>query len=138
MKAEGLVEGMLATQMAAAHEVAMALMQYATNAPSIKASEHYLRNSARLMQLYLRQMDALNKHRGKGQQKVTVEHVHVAAGGQAVVGNVEAAAAPSVAPSHIAPKQLTRSSEQPFTMMVPDRQADKVQSVQSAQNGRKT
>ena len=32
---------------------------------------------------------ALNRHRGKGQQKVTVEHVHVHAGGQAVVGIVE-------------------------------------------------
>ena len=34
-------------------------------------------------------LDALNKHRGKGQQKVTVEHIHVAAGAQAIVGNVE-------------------------------------------------
>ena len=33
-------------------------------------------------------METLDKHRGKGQQKVTVEHVHVEAGGQAVVGNV--------------------------------------------------
>jgi hypothetical protein len=35
-------------------------------------------------------LEALNRHRGKGQQKVTVEHVHVHAGGQAVVGMVEA------------------------------------------------
>jgi hypothetical protein len=28
------------------------------------------------------------KHRGKGQQKVIVEHVHVYQGGQAIVGNV--------------------------------------------------
>jgi hypothetical protein len=34
-------------------------------------------------------LEALNRHRGKGQQKVTVEHVHVHAGGQAVVGSVE-------------------------------------------------
>jgi hypothetical protein len=34
-------------------------------------------------------LDALNRHRGKGQQKVTVEHVHVHTGGQAVVGTVE-------------------------------------------------
>jgi hypothetical protein len=34
-------------------------------------------------------LDTLNRHRGKGQQKVTVEHVNVAAGGQAIVGNVE-------------------------------------------------
>jgi hypothetical protein len=30
-----------------------------------------------------------NRHRGKGQQKVTVEHVHVHSGSQAVVGVVE-------------------------------------------------
>jgi hypothetical protein len=30
-------------------------------------------------------LDALNRHRGKGQQKVTVEHVHVHEGGQAIV-----------------------------------------------------
>jgi hypothetical protein len=34
-------------------------------------------------------IEALNRHRGKGQQKVTVEHVHVHAGGEAVVGMVE-------------------------------------------------
>jgi hypothetical protein len=34
-------------------------------------------------------LEALNRHRGKGQQKVTVEHVHVHEGGQAIVGNVE-------------------------------------------------
>lgn len=38
---------------------------------------------------YASLLEALNRHRGKGQQKVTVEHVHVYAGGQAVVGNVE-------------------------------------------------
>jgi hypothetical protein len=33
-------------------------------------------------------LESLNRHRGKGQQKVTVEHVHVHSGGQAVVGMV--------------------------------------------------
>jgi hypothetical protein len=34
-------------------------------------------------------LEALNRHRGKGQQKMTVEHVHVHSGGQAIVGTVE-------------------------------------------------
>ncbi len=34
-------------------------------------------------------MEALNRHRGKGQQKMTVEHIHVGEGGQAIVGNVQ-------------------------------------------------
>ena len=33
-------------------------------------------------------VEALNRHRGKSQQKVTVKHVHVHSGGQAIVGNV--------------------------------------------------
>jgi len=34
------------------------------------------------------QMEALKKYRGKGEQKMTVEHVHVHNGGQAIVGDV--------------------------------------------------
>jgi hypothetical protein len=34
-------------------------------------------------------LDALNRHRSKGTQKITVEHVYVHSGGQAVVGIVE-------------------------------------------------
>jgi hypothetical protein len=41
------------------------------------------------MRTFNQQIDTLNKHRGKGQQEVTVEHVTVNEGGQAVVGNVE-------------------------------------------------
>jgi hypothetical protein len=44
----------------------------------------------KLSRTYVVLLDALNRHRGKGQQKVTVEHVHVHSGGQAVVGMVGA------------------------------------------------
>ena len=43
----------------------------------------------KLSRTYALLLDVLNRHRGKGQQKVTVEHVHVHSGGQAVVGVVE-------------------------------------------------
>ena len=39
--------------------------------------------------MYARQIETLDKHRGKGQQKVTVEYVNVEPGGQAIVGHVE-------------------------------------------------
>jgi len=42
----------------------------------------------KLARTFTSQVEALNRHRGKGQQKVTVEHVHVHEGGQAIVGNV--------------------------------------------------
>jgi hypothetical protein len=34
------------------------------------------------------QMEALQRYRGKGEQKMVVEHVHVHQGGQAIVGSV--------------------------------------------------
>lgn len=48
-----------------------------------------LKHAQKLMTLYTKQLKALNKHRGKGQQKVTVEHLNVQAGGHSIVGNVE-------------------------------------------------
>jgi hypothetical protein len=41
-----------------------------------------------LQKTYARQMDALTRYRRKGQQKMVVEHVTVANGGQAVIGNL--------------------------------------------------
>ena len=48
-----------------------------------------LNQANKLSRTYGALLETLNRHRGKGQQKVTVEHVHVHAGGQAVVGLVE-------------------------------------------------
>ena len=48
-----------------------------------------LNQANKLSRTYATLLEALNRHRGKGQQKVTVEHVHVHSGGQAVVGMVE-------------------------------------------------
>jgi len=47
------------------------------------------RKATRLMRLFIEQLAAMAKLKGKtGQQKVVVEHVHVHSGGQAVVGAV--------------------------------------------------
>jgi Beta-lactamase len=48
-----------------------------------------LNQANKLSRTFTELLDALNSHRGKGQQKVTVEHVHVHSGGQAVVGMVQ-------------------------------------------------
>jgi hypothetical protein len=48
-----------------------------------------LSQANKLSRTYAVLLEALNRHRGKGQQKVTVEHVHVHSGGQAIVGTVE-------------------------------------------------
>ena len=87
-------EGLLATQMVATHSAALECLQRAAHPDQTFAGrELNLKHAVKLMGLYVRQLEALDKHRGKGQQKITVEHVNVHAGGQAIVGNVNPAAA---------------------------------------------
>lgn len=119
IKPENEIEGMLAAQMVASHSAAMECLRRAMIADqSFAGVEQNLKHAAKLMSIYARQIDALNKHRGKGQQKVTVEHVHVAAGGQAVVGNIEATAMPSRSgdQSGTAPKAIAHTPQEPFEM----------------------
>jgi hypothetical protein len=87
---------MLAVQMVSTHFAALECLRRAAVADqSLAARDALLRHASRLMTLYTQQLAALDKHRGKGQQKVTVEHVHVHSGGQAIVGSVERRAAPA-------------------------------------------
>lgn len=49
-----------------------------------------LKHAMKLMSGVIAASEALDKHRGGGNQKITVERVNVADGGQAVVGHVDA------------------------------------------------
>ena len=83
-------EGMLAEQMVGTHFAALdCLRRAALPNQSFAGRDMSLKHAQKLMALYAQQLAALNKHRGKGQQKVTVEHVNVEPGGQAIVGTVE-------------------------------------------------
>lgn len=85
------IEGMLAVQMVGTHSAAMECLRRAMlPGQTVEGREQNLRHAEKLLSLYARQLEVLDKHRGKGQQKVTVEHVHIEPGGQAIVGNVEA------------------------------------------------
>jgi hypothetical protein len=46
----------------------------------------------KLTRTFAIQVEALKNHRSKGEQRMTVQHVHVADGGRAIVGNVTASA----------------------------------------------
>lgn len=84
------LEGMMAAQLIAAHNAAMECYRRAMiGEQSFEGRRENLNQANKLSRTWTTLLDALNKHRGKGQQKVTVEHVHVHAGGQAVVGTVE-------------------------------------------------
>ena len=99
-------EGMLAAQMVGTHFAALeCLRRAAIPNQTIEGRERALKQAQKLMALYTQQLAALNKHRGKGQQKVTVEHVHVAAGGQAIVGTVEAPKPKDTGPEALADRR---------------------------------
>jgi hypothetical protein len=84
-------ESMIAAQLIAAHNAAMECYRRAMiKEQSFESRRENLNQANKLSRTYATLLEALNRHRGKGQQKVTVEHVHVHAGGQAVVGVVEA------------------------------------------------
>jgi hypothetical protein len=65
----------------------------------------------KLSRTYATLVEALNRHRGKGQQKVTVEHVHVHEGGQAIVGKRGEARAgpPPLQSTVLRPRLIPRS-----------------------------
>jgi len=89
MKPRDALEGMLAVQMAGVHTVAMQCLGRTKDAFVIDQIECLINQSAKLMRVFTAQMEALQRYRGKStQQKVTVEHVHVHQGGQAIVGAV--------------------------------------------------
>src|ERR1700730_11817109 len=84
------IEGMIAAQLIAAHNAAMESYRRAMiGEQTFEGRRENLSQANKLSRTYAVLLDALNHHRGKGPQKVTVEHVHVHSGGQAVVGMVE-------------------------------------------------
>jgi hypothetical protein len=84
-----VVEGVLAARMAATHESALACFRQAALAEQTFAGRELgLKYADKLVRSFATLTDALNRHRGKGQQVVRVEHVHVHPGGQAIVGTV--------------------------------------------------
>lgn len=103
--ADGL-EGMLAVQMVGTHNAAVESLRRAMiYDQSLERRNVYLSQAERMMGMYMRQVDALAKHRGKGHANITVGQVNVESGGQAVVGNVAAgagSAAPAPSPPSIA------------------------------------
>jgi hypothetical protein len=84
------LEGMLAAQLLASHNAAMECYRRAMiSEQTFEGRKENLSQANKLSRTHATLLEALNRHRGKGQQKVTVEHVHVHNGGQAIVGNVE-------------------------------------------------
>ncbi len=86
---QGAVEEMLATQMLGTHKMIMTTITFAHKMMFPEMIGNFVNALTKLSRTFTTQMEALNRHRGKGQQKMTVEHVHVNAGGQAIIGHVD-------------------------------------------------
>jgi hypothetical protein len=84
------IEGMLAAQMVATHHAAMECFRRAMlPEQTFEGRQMALTCGNKLVRSYATLVEALDRHRGKGQpQVVRVERVTVEAGGQAIVGAV--------------------------------------------------
>jgi hypothetical protein len=84
------LEGMMAAQLVAAYSAAMECYRRAMiGDQTFDGRSENLNQANKLSRTFTMLLDALNRNRGKGQQKISVEHVHVHSGGQAIVGVVE-------------------------------------------------
>ena len=90
IKPEDPVEAMLICQLVGVHNTAMDLLQKSQAAYlSFERRQQAMNQAVKLTRTYALQMEALKKYRNGGQQTVTVQHVNVGSGGQAIVGNVQ-------------------------------------------------
>ncbi len=81
--------GMLVGQLIASHNATMECYRRAMiGEQTFEGRRENLNQANKLSRTYAALVEALDRHRGKGQQHVKVEHVHVNQGGQAIVGAV--------------------------------------------------
>ena len=82
------VERMLAVQMAATHVATIRAGRWLATSDNLPQVQTHYTGFNKLARTFAAQVEALRKHRTGGEQRVIVQHVNVADGGQAIVGNV--------------------------------------------------
>jgi hypothetical protein len=93
MAPKNATESMLAVQMIAVHDAALLFLNRAAlNDQTFEGTDANVLRATKLMRVFNEQLEMMRRLKGTtSQQKVTVEHVHVYEGGQAIVGAVNAA-----------------------------------------------
>jgi len=87
--ARDAVERMLAVQMAATHVAMIRSARWLSGTETIPQVQAHYTGYNKLARTYAAQVEALRKYRNGGKQTVTVQHVNVEDGGQAIVGHVQ-------------------------------------------------
>ena len=83
------IERLLAVQMATTHVALIRQGKRMANADQLPQFEANERAYNKLARTFAAQVEALRKHRNGGKQTVVVQHLNVADGAQAVIGNVQ-------------------------------------------------
>jgi hypothetical protein len=118
IKPRDQLEAMLAAQMAAIHVATLTLAQRLAHVEILPQQDSAERALNKLARTFATQMEALKRYRTGGEQKVTVQHVSVREGGQAIVGNVTQATGETTAqsPENSSPA-LTDAQKLPMTIL---------------------
>lgn len=87
-KVSSPLEAMLVNQMASLHANAMRLMATAIENNTVSTSNAMYAQANKLMRSFALHVEAYEKLKRGGQQRIKVDHVHVHEGGQAIVGNI--------------------------------------------------
>jgi hypothetical protein len=113
------LEAMLAAQMAAVHVATMSFARHLAHAEEIVLVDSAERGFNKLTRTFAMQMEALKRYRSGAEQKVTLQHVSVAEGGQAIVGNVTQAPRENGREKAAQEKAATPPPARPDTNVVP-------------------
>jgi hypothetical protein len=118
------LEAMLAAQMAAIHMATMTFTGRLAHVENIPQQDSVERALNKLARTYAGQMETLKRYRTGGEQKVTVQHVSVSEGGQAIVGNVTQATREAKKDKTAeAPPALTDAKATPMTVIDKSKEA---------------
>jgi hypothetical protein len=88
---KGELEGLLAAQMVATHNLGMDFLRRCVRQEQSNAGiDLNLNRGLKLLRMFATQLERLDHHKERGGQKMVVEHVHIYKGGQAIVGTMGA------------------------------------------------
>jgi hypothetical protein len=131
------LEAMLALQMAIVH---LAQIRFATQLARVKSlpqQDSAERALNKLARTFTTQLEALKRYRTGGEQKVTVQHVSVNEGGQAIVGNVTQATGENASEPAANPVRALSDARQP-AMTIDNSNGDPVSLQRKRKNERRS
>jgi hypothetical protein len=89
MEASNSLEKMLSHQTAVLHDNAIRYVGKANLEPDPVHSVRLMNLGVRLMETFQKSLLTMKRLRGNGEQRITIQHVNVTGGGQAVIGQVK-------------------------------------------------